>query len=116
LGHYGERCPDADLGRTFTLVDSNGIHATCLAFCRCKTPNGKRGEPEFQQLLRAGIFPGSVSEPKTGYTLGLLDYHCQQRNQGRVPRTILSLFCKMADPFFAGAVPVSAESPGCPVC
>ncbi|KAJ7802968.1 hypothetical protein B0H13DRAFT_2389291 [Mycena leptocephala] len=75
IGHHSERCPDADMGRSFTLADSNGIHATCIAFCRCKTPNGKRGEPEFQQLLRAGIFPGSVSEPKTGYTLGLLDYH-----------------------------------------
>ncbi|KAJ7144583.1 hypothetical protein C8R44DRAFT_865490 [Mycena epipterygia] len=106
LGHYGEPCPDADLGRSFTLVDSNGIHATCLAFCRCKTPNGKRGEPEFQQLLRAGIFPGSVSEPKTGYTLGLLDYHRQQRNQGKGSAyNFVLVLQRMADPFFAGAVP-----------
>lgn len=115
LGHYGERCPDADLGRSFTLVDSNGIHATCIAFCRCKTPNGKRGEPEFQQLLRAGIFPGSVSEPKTGYKLGLLDYHRQQRNQGKGSAyNFVLVLQRMADPFFAGAVPVSAQSPECP--
>ncbi|KAJ7895125.1 hypothetical protein B0H13DRAFT_2339007 [Mycena leptocephala] len=72
LGHYGEKCPEADLARSFTLVDSNGIHATALAFCRCKTADGKRGEPEYRQLLEAGIFPGSVKDPKTGYTLGLL--------------------------------------------
>ncbi|KAJ7624168.1 hypothetical protein B0H17DRAFT_963874 [Mycena rosella] len=83
LGHYGQRCPDADLGHTFTLVESNGIHATAISFCRCQTADGQRGEPEFQQLLRAGIFPGSVKEPKTGYTLGLLEHYRQERNQGK---------------------------------
>jgi hypothetical protein len=119
LGHYGERCPDTDLGRSFTLVDSNGIHATCIAFCRCKTPDGKRGQPEFQQLLRAGIFPGSIFEPKTGYTLGLLDYHRQQRNQGKGSAyNFVLVLQRMADPFFAGAVPVSAQynNPPPPVC
>ncbi|KAJ7836709.1 hypothetical protein B0H13DRAFT_2368590 [Mycena leptocephala] len=106
LGHYGERCPDADLGRSFTLVDSNGIHATALAFCRCKTADGKRGQPEFQQLLQAGIFPGSIKDPKTGYTLGLLQYHRQQRSQGKGSAYNFALVLqRMADPFFAGAVP-----------
>ncbi|KAJ6548318.1 hypothetical protein B0H10DRAFT_1754025, partial [Mycena sp. CBHHK59/15] len=59
----------------FTLVESNGIHATAISFCRCKRSNGERGDPEFQQLLRAGIFPGSVKEPKTGYTLNLLEFY-----------------------------------------
>ncbi|KAF8146804.1 hypothetical protein K438DRAFT_2091821 [Mycena galopus ATCC 62051] len=66
LGHYGEW---------------NGIHATAISFCRCPTADGKRGDAEFKQLLKAGIFPGSVKEPKTGYTLGLLDYHRQERSQ-----------------------------------
>jgi hypothetical protein len=113
LGHYGERCPDADLGRSFTLVDSNGIHATALAFCRCKTADGKRGQPEFQQLLQAGIFPGSVKDPKTGYTLGLLQYHRQQRSQGKGSAYNFALVLqRMADPFFAGAVPVCEQSSG----
>ncbi|KAJ7126016.1 hypothetical protein C8R44DRAFT_874401 [Mycena epipterygia] len=106
LGHYGERCPDADMARTFTLVDSNGIHATAIKFCRCKTVDGKRGAPEFQQLLRAGIFPGSVKEPKTGYTLGLLEYYRQERNQGKGSAyNFVLVLQRMADPFFAGAVP-----------
>ncbi|KAJ7127718.1 hypothetical protein C8R44DRAFT_873525 [Mycena epipterygia] len=106
LGHYGQRCPNADLGRTFTLVDSNGIHATAISFCRCKTSDGQRGAPEFQQLLRAGIFPGSVKEPKTGYTLGLLEYYRQQRNQGKGSAyNFVRVLQRMADPFFAGAVP-----------
>ncbi|KAJ7733848.1 hypothetical protein DFH07DRAFT_967815 [Mycena maculata] len=83
LGHYGAQCPDADLAHTFTLVDRNGIHATALTFCRCKTSDGQRGAPEFQQLLQAGVFPGSVTNPKTGYTLGLLEYYRQMRSQGK---------------------------------
>ncbi|KAJ6543190.1 hypothetical protein B0H10DRAFT_2135610 [Mycena sp. CBHHK59/15] len=107
LGHYGERCPEADPGRSFTLVDTNGIHATAVSFCRCqKTPDGRRGESEFKQLLRAGIFPGSVKEPKTGYTLGLLHYYRQQRSQGKGSAyNFVLVLQRMADPFFAGAVP-----------
>ncbi|KAJ7718416.1 hypothetical protein DFH07DRAFT_761554 [Mycena maculata] len=106
LGHHGQRCPEADPGRTFTLVESNGIHATAISFCRCKTADGQYGEPEFHQLLRAGIFPGSVREPKTGYTLGLLDYYREERNQGKGSAyNFVRVLQRMADPFFAGAVP-----------
>ncbi|KAF8185770.1 hypothetical protein K438DRAFT_1430675, partial [Mycena galopus ATCC 62051] len=82
-GHHGLRCPQADAGQSYNLVESNGIHSTAISFCWCKTVDGTHGEPEFQQLLRAGIFPGSIKEPKTGYTLGLLEYYRQQRNQGK---------------------------------
>ncbi|KAJ7812190.1 hypothetical protein B0H14DRAFT_3479001 [Mycena olivaceomarginata] len=106
LGHYGERCPDADPGRTFTLVEKNGIHATAISFCRCRTPDGQRGAPEFQQLLRAGIFPGSVKGPKTGYTLGLLDYYREQRSQGKGSAyNFVHVLQRMADPFFEDSVP-----------
>ncbi|KAJ7833263.1 hypothetical protein B0H14DRAFT_2364385 [Mycena olivaceomarginata] len=106
LGHYGEWCPEADLARTFTLVDTNGIHATAIKFCRCKTVDGERGAPAFQQLLRAGIFLGSVEDPKTGYTLGLLEYYREERNQGKGSAyNFVHVLQRMADPFFAGAVP-----------
>ncbi|KAJ6580208.1 hypothetical protein B0H10DRAFT_2235457 [Mycena sp. CBHHK59/15] len=106
LGHQGERCPDADPGRSFTLVESNGIHATAIAFCRCKGSDGTRGAPEFQQLLQAGIFPGSIKDPKTGYTLGLLEYYREQRSQGKGSAyNFVRVLQRMADPFFAGSVP-----------
>ncbi|KAF8197337.1 hypothetical protein K438DRAFT_1760115 [Mycena galopus ATCC 62051] len=106
LGHHGLRCPQADAGRSFNLVESNGIHSTAISFCRCKTVDGARGEPEFQQLLSAGIFPGSVKEPKTGYTLGLLEYYRQQRNQGKGSAyNFVHVLKRMADPFFEDAVP-----------
>ncbi|KAJ7856109.1 hypothetical protein B0H14DRAFT_3644060 [Mycena olivaceomarginata] len=105
LGHYGKRCPEADLAQTFTLVDTNGIHATAIKFCRCKTVDGERGAPAFQQLLRAGIFPGSVEDPKTGYTLGLLEYYRKEHNQGKGSTyNFVHVLQWMVDPFFAGAV------------
>ncbi|KAJ6632021.1 hypothetical protein B0H10DRAFT_1770572 [Mycena sp. CBHHK59/15] len=104
LGHYGERCPMADQGRSFTLVESNGIHATAISFCRCWTPDGQH-TPEFQQLLRAGIFPGSVKDPKTGYTLGLLEYYRQLQNQGKGSAyNFVHVLQWMADPFFVDSV------------
>ncbi|KAJ7450135.1 hypothetical protein FB451DRAFT_1410483 [Mycena latifolia] len=106
LGHNGHRCPEADLGRSFTLVDSNGIHATALSFCRCKTPDAERGPPEWEQLLRAGIFPGSVKDPKTAYTMNLLEYYHQQRNQGKGSAYgFVLVLQRMANPFFVGSVP-----------
>ncbi|KAJ7148146.1 hypothetical protein C8R43DRAFT_1129293 [Mycena crocata] len=106
LGHHGERCPEADLAHSFTLVDTNGIHATAISFCRCKRPGHPRRLPEFQQLLRAGVFPGSVKEPKTGYTLGLLDYYRQLRSQGKGSAyNFILVLQRMADPFFGDLVP-----------
>ncbi|KAJ6550627.1 hypothetical protein DFH09DRAFT_1086573 [Mycena vulgaris] len=106
LGHYGLRCPDADLGNSFTLVDRNGIHATAVSFCRCKAPDGQRGVPKFQQLLQAGIFPGSVTDPKTGYTLGLLDYYREMCSQGKGSAyNFVLVLQRLADPFFADSVP-----------
>jgi hypothetical protein len=107
LGHSGQQCPKADLARTFTLVDTNGIHATAISFCRCKTPEAPRGTPEFQQLLRVGIFPGSAKELKMGYTLGLLEYYHQEQNQGKGSvHNFMLVLQWMADLFFAGSVPV----------
>ncbi|KAJ7729337.1 hypothetical protein B0H16DRAFT_1734276 [Mycena metata] len=106
LGHYGQQCPVADLGQSFTLVDTNGIHATSITFCRCASPNHTRGLPEFEQLMAAGIFPGSMTSPKTGYTMGLLQYHRQQRSQGKGSAyNFVLVLQRMADPFFASAVP-----------
>ncbi|KAJ7141191.1 hypothetical protein C8R44DRAFT_974774 [Mycena epipterygia] len=106
LGRQGEQCPNADPGRSFTLVESNGIHATAIAFCRCKGSDGTRCAPEFQQLLQAGIFPGSIKDPKTGYTLGLLEYYREQQSQGKGSAyNFVRVLQRMADPFFAGSVP-----------
>ncbi|KAF8147086.1 hypothetical protein K438DRAFT_1780295 [Mycena galopus ATCC 62051] len=106
LGHDGWCCPDAGRPRLFTLVDTNGIHATKIVFCRCSRPNRIDPLPEFQQLLQAGIFPGSVKDPQTGYTLTLLEQFRHHRNQDKGSLyDFLHVLQRLADPFFAGAVP-----------
>jgi hypothetical protein len=107
LGHYGARCHRASPSRLFTLVDTNGIHATAICFCGCTAPDGQV-LPDFQQLLRAGIFPGTVKEPKTGYTLGVLEYYRELRNQDKGSAyDFVRVLQRMADPHFASSVPVS---------
>ncbi|KAJ7823894.1 hypothetical protein B0H14DRAFT_2597646 [Mycena olivaceomarginata] len=106
LGHYGEGCPNAEPGRSFTLVERNGIHATAIAFCGCKTVTAADGQKvarsHFEQLLEAGIFPGSIKDPGTGYTLGLLQYHRQQRSQGKGSAyNFVLVLQRLADPNFA---------------
>ncbi|KAJ7604351.1 hypothetical protein DFH06DRAFT_1349486 [Mycena polygramma] len=105
IGHHGRRCTKAGLGRSFTLVDSNGIHATTLSFCQCEDADAKC-EDEYQQLLRAGIFPGSVKEPKMGYTVSLLAQFRQDRNQGKSSAyNFVLVLQRLADPHFEDSVP-----------
>ncbi|KAJ6527589.1 hypothetical protein DFH09DRAFT_1414180 [Mycena vulgaris] len=101
LGHHGEHCPRAELAHSFTLVDTNGIHATAIRFCGCTTA----GE-DYQQLLQARIFPGSIKDPKTGYTLGLPEHYHQARNQGKGSAyNFVRVLQRLADPHFKNAVP-----------
>ncbi|KAJ7674321.1 hypothetical protein B0H17DRAFT_1208125 [Mycena rosella] len=59
--------------------------------------------PEFEQLLQAGIFPGSVKDPKMDCTLVLLEDYQQLRSQGKGSASNFVLVLqRMADPFFAG--------------
>ncbi|KAK6977289.1 CxC2 domain-containing protein [Favolaschia claudopus] len=106
LGHNGRRCPAADAAKSFTLVDTNGIHATAISFCRCKTGDGQNPKPEFEQLLSAGIFPATVKQPKTGYTLNLLEYYRELRNQSKISAySFILVLQRLADPWFSDAVP-----------
>ncbi|KAJ7853054.1 hypothetical protein B0H14DRAFT_2354504, partial [Mycena olivaceomarginata] len=110
LGHYGEGCPNAEPGHSFTLVERNRIHATVIAFCGCKTVMAADGRKvvrsHFEQLLEAGIFTGSIKDPATGYTLGLLQYHRQQRSQGKGSAyNFVLVLQRLADPNFANRVP-----------
>ncbi|KAJ7436550.1 hypothetical protein FB451DRAFT_1061700 [Mycena latifolia] len=108
LGHYGQWCPNTDLGHSFTLVESNRIHATVISFCWCKGLEGPHGTLEFKKLLHASIFPESVKEPKTGHTLNLLEYYQQLRNQGKVSAyNFVHILQRMSNPFFAESVLVS---------
>jgi hypothetical protein len=70
LGHGGDVCCKPHGTCSFTIVDTNGIHATHLAFCGCTVANN------VEKLMQAGLFPGTTREPKTAFTFKLLkEYH-----------------------------------------
>ncbi|KDR71018.1 hypothetical protein GALMADRAFT_15660, partial [Galerina marginata CBS 339.88] len=73
LGHHGEICPrvnyeDKSHLKSLIMVDVNGIHSVCLAYCRC----AQSGDA-VDQLLGARVFPASVIRPGTGFTFNLLE-------------------------------------------
>ncbi|KIJ16193.1 hypothetical protein PAXINDRAFT_52606, partial [Paxillus involutus ATCC 200175] len=74
LGHCGNTCKNIDYKNStieFILVEVNGIHSTCLAFCACIGTADR-----VDQLMSSGIFPATVDHPKLGFTFNLLkDYH-----------------------------------------
>lgn len=73
LGHRGKRCNSVaeDNTRDFSVTHVNGIHKCCIAFCGC----GEK-ESEVIQLIRYGLFPGSVRLPQIAFThIVLRNFH-----------------------------------------
>ncbi|KAJ6570009.1 hypothetical protein B0H10DRAFT_1964849 [Mycena sp. CBHHK59/15] len=68
LGHNGKPCPEPCGKRLFTVVDDNGLHSTCLAFCGCRELPANK----VKQLMRAGLFPATTREPQTAFTVSML--------------------------------------------
>jgi hypothetical protein len=67
FGHDGLPChcpgsPDV----LFHIADTNGIHSTRVRFCEC-TPDS----PSIQ-LLKAGFFPVTMTQPKMAFSFNLL--------------------------------------------
>ncbi|KAJ3966145.1 hypothetical protein EV361DRAFT_595678 [Lentinula raphanica] len=73
IGHGGDPCPNnAKDGLFFTVVDTNGIHATRIKFCLCKGPSPDK----WTQLFESNLFPASLKDPQTAFTFRVLrNYH-----------------------------------------
>ena len=73
LGHVdGERClnPERVRNDDFVIIDTNSIHNVSLDFCGC----GNITQNHVQQLLRARLFPATITNPKTAATFKSLEY------------------------------------------
>ncbi|KAJ6591946.1 hypothetical protein B0H10DRAFT_1925030 [Mycena sp. CBHHK59/15] len=68
LDHNGKPCPEPCGKRLFMVVDDNGLHSTCLAFCGCRELPANK----VKQLMRAGLFPATTREPQTAFTVSTL--------------------------------------------
>ncbi|KAF7983646.1 hypothetical protein HWV62_20596 [Athelia sp. TMB] len=73
LGHGHDKCHHPGDKMDMTIIDSHGVHTIGARFCACEralTANKR------QQLLRAGWYPASVTDPQTCATLAVLEeYH-----------------------------------------
>ncbi|THU94665.1 hypothetical protein K435DRAFT_667945 [Dendrothele bispora CBS 962.96] len=70
LGHNGDECPLATRGHfcAIRIVDINGIHETQIQYCHCSSR-----VDQFQQLMDAGLFPATTTNPETAVTFNLLE-------------------------------------------
>lgn len=76
LGHGGQKCRDArDQPRQMVAVHEGGLTSIPVHFCLCADKGTGIAVPESIQLLEAGFWPGSWLEPRTMFTLGVLDEH-----------------------------------------
>ncbi|KAJ3762551.1 hypothetical protein EV360DRAFT_67003 [Lentinula raphanica] len=65
---FNGECLNASEPHGVTIVDSNGVHATRIRYCYCE------GFPNYTtQLMRARLFPGTMSIPRTIFTFRVLD-------------------------------------------
>jgi hypothetical protein len=69
LGHTDFRtpCPNSRSNVPFTIVHSNGVHKTLARFCECPDASDRT-----TQLMRARLFPGTLTDPKTAFTFEVL--------------------------------------------
>ncbi|KAJ7080573.1 hypothetical protein B0H15DRAFT_953443 [Mycena belliarum] len=76
LGHWSgadRRCPlpRPPAGDDFVIVDNSGVHQVALDYCNCG-----QGGADTVQLLRAGLFPATTTNPRTAATFTVLHrYH-----------------------------------------
>ncbi|KAG1789966.1 uncharacterized protein HD556DRAFT_1433521 [Suillus plorans] len=73
LGHaIGESCilPRRAFNDDFVLIDANGIHEIGLDFCGSMT-----SQTHTKQLLRAGWFPSTSTNPRTAATFRVLHHY-----------------------------------------
>lgn len=72
LGHPpGEKClhPLTCADDDFCVVDVNGVHDVGIDFCAC----GRSTQQHTVQLLRARLYPATVTAPKTAATYACLE-------------------------------------------
>lgn len=73
LGHaLGNQCilPQRAFNNDFVLINTNSIHEIGLDFCGCET-----SQTHTQQILRAGWFPSTSTDPRTAATFRVLHHY-----------------------------------------
>jgi len=103
LGHGGQPCPSkfsTDL--IFCIVDANGIHNTRIRFCAC---NGLPNRAD--QLIKAHLFPATVTQPTTAFTFRVLrQFHLHHLESKETAHDFMDALQRLTDNTFPRTVPV----------
>lgn len=79
LGHSGRRCPTPDgSGRVVHIIHTTGFHDVRVKFCGCAPRHGYTSfdQIQYNQLLRARLFPATLTTPTSAITFECLnDFH-----------------------------------------
>ncbi|KAK7059994.1 hypothetical protein R3P38DRAFT_2496266, partial [Favolaschia claudopus] len=107
LGHYGAACEVSSGGGTpFTIVSSNGIHATRVDFCRHGVALDKVG-----LLLDAQLFPCSFKDPKSAITFECLKMFEMLSMEGKIASfDFVGAWSRITDNSFTETVPDMQEN------
>lgn len=83
LGHPGCRCTNpGTIKQRFVICDVNGFHEVDIQYCGCV--QGDNGiTTDWQQLLRARLYPATTARPTTAFTFRLLDLFQQLTLQAK---------------------------------
>jgi hypothetical protein len=79
LGHPTNEthCSALDVPQAMIVAHTNGIHTTKVHFCCCTTVE------RTIQLVRAGLFPATITYPQTAFSLTLLKQFQSHTRQSR---------------------------------
>jgi hypothetical protein len=109
LGHHGHACHNHSSTTEsiqFTVVHTNGVHATRLAFCACVGAGNRR-----QQLLKAQLFPATVDQPVTAFTFNVLhEYHIHSLESKQAAYSYMRALQRLTNNTFTDDVSVSDNS------
>ncbi|KAL0060345.1 hypothetical protein AAF712_012850 [Marasmius tenuissimus] len=83
------------------LVDTNGIHASLVTFCKCGTFFDK-----WRSLFELDFFPATVKDPQLVFTFRLLrDYQLKLLQSGITPFAYMKALHRQTENVFTGNVP-----------
>ena len=106
LGHHGERCPNLSIThpRPMTAVHTNGFHKFGVQFCHCEG-----GASQAIQLSDHGYFPGTMVQPETVFSFGVLEnFHAHTLSSKKSLYDYHDALVKMTNAAFPQDVPVRA--------
>ncbi|KAI0345239.1 hypothetical protein BDW22DRAFT_1470267 [Trametopsis cervina] len=84
LGHGMKRCHKSFREpRNVCVVTNRGVQDVFISFCEC-AEDGKLVQLETEQLLGAGLWPGSWKQPRTAFALHVLDDFQLLSTQGTI--------------------------------